>query len=412
MPFLRPTSVLSFLVSLSSLSLSIDARAERILVKNPQTFSLGDRVVQSLTFGNDTYAVVETSSERQFARLRESSEAASQEMQIEIPEETAANEPNPAAWHTTAMRYAELPGMFNGFGVLVAVLDTGVDYTHPNLRDRIYWNMREIPGNFVDDDQNGYIDDVRGWDFDGKDADPMDGRESGVAHGTHCAGIIAAAPDAATGAMGVAPGVTLMPLRIIGSDSRGFLSNAAAAIKYAVDNGARILSNSWNVRKNWTWYDPSDANLALLRAAVQYASDHGAIFVAAAGNDTVDLDTERPETAHFPQSFEGIENFLLVAASDAKGAPARFTDFGVKKVGVAAPGVDIVSTVPDGFEAMSGTSMATPLVAGALARGLGSVYPSPRQAIDRLVETSDPAETWKEKVRSGGVVNLYRYLHP
>jgi thermitase len=384
------------------------AHAERFVLKNPTGNFVG-KTVQTLKFGDDTYVVVEAP---RFSNLTAtfsgSAESVTEDLQVGIPadETKPAEETATKAWHPAAMKYAQLPALRNGQNIIVAVLDTGVDYNHPALKDHIYTNAKEIPGNGIDDDGNGFIDDVHGYDFDSKDGDPIDGDQ----HGTHCAGIIGSSPDTVTGAMGVAQGVKIMPVRIIGDEARGFLSNAAAGIKYAVDNGAKVLSNSWRVYRSWNSFDPSEPNLAILRAAIEYAGSKGVIFVAASGNETLDMDTGLERDPLFPAGFSGLSNMVVVAASNSTGSMASFSNFGARYVGVAAPGEDIISTVPGGsFQSMSGTSMATPLVAGSLARGL-SANLSSTDAAERLVTTSSQSPTWTNKVRAGGVIDLMKYL--
>jgi len=385
------------------------AHAERFVLKNPVGTFVG-KTVQTLKFGEDTYVIVEAPRfSNLMASFKGSAESVTEDLRVAIP----ADESQPAedlarkAWHVDAMKYSQLPATRNGQNVIVAVLDTGVDYNHPALRDHIFKNAREVPANGIDDDGNGFIDDVHGYDFDAKDGDPIDGDQ----HGTHCAGIIGSSPDSVTGAMGVAQGVKIMPIRIIGDEARGFLSNAAAGIKYAVDNGAKVLSNSWRVYRSWGSFDPSEPNLAILRAAIEYAGSKGAIFVAASGNESLNMDTSFERDPLYPAGFTGLANMVVVAASESRGGMASFSNYGAKYVTVAAPGEDIISTVPGGaFQSMSGTSMATPLVAGSLARGLSGSDLTAADAAERLVTTSTRSPLWTNKVRSGGVVDLLKYL--
>lgn len=385
------------------------AHAERFVLKNPTGTFVG-KTVQTLKFGEDTYVVVEAPRfSNLMASFHGSAESVSEDLQVGIPsDETQPSEDLARkAWHVDAMKYSQLPATRNGQNIVVAVLDTGVDYNHPALRDHIFSNTKELPGNGLDDDGNGFIDDVHGYDFDSKDGDPIDGDQ----HGTHCAGIIGSSPDAATGAMGVAQGVKIMPIRIIGDEARGFLSNAAAGIKYAVDNGAKVLSNSWRVYRSWGSFDPTDPNLAILRAAIEYAGSKGAIFVAASGNESLNMDTGLERDPLYPAGFTGLANMVVVAASESRGGMAGFSNYGAKYVTVAAPGEDIISTVPGGaFQSMSGTSMATPLVAGSLARGLSGTSLTAVDAAERLVTTSSQSPLWTNKVRAGGVVDLMKYL--
>jgi subtilisin family serine protease len=384
------------------------AHAERFVLKNPKGPVAG-HTIQMLKFGADAYVVVETPKTNSLlATLSLNSEAASEELRVTIPNDGLRGAVGgEKAWHPDAMKYDQLPVTRDGHDVIVAVIDTGVDYNHPALKDHIFANPKEIPANGIDDDKNGFVDDVHGYDFDSKKGDPMDGDR----HGTHCAGVIGATKDPATNAQGVAPGVKIMAVRIIGADQKGFLSNAAAGIKYAVDNGAKVLSNSWRVYRSWNNFDPSDANVALLRAAIDYANQHGVIFVAASGNESIDMDSSSiTNDPMFPGGFDGLPTLLVVAASDQSGAMASFSNYGATHVSVAAPGDEILSTGPGGqWATMSGTSMAAPLIAGSIARGLSGGLPM-NEAINRLITTSSQSSAWTSKVKGGGVVDLVKYL--
>ena len=156
--------------------------------------------------------------------------------------------------------------------------------------------------------------------------------------------------------------------------------------------------------------DPSDANLQLLKEAIQYAGEHGAIFVVAAGNESLDMDKLLVNDPLYPAGFQGLNNMIVVAASDQKGDRAYFSNYGENYVSVAAPGDEIISTIPGGsWESMSGTSMATPLVAGAVARGLSGKL-SMGEAIRKIQSTSNPATSWQGKVKAGGVIDLTKFL--
>jgi subtilisin family serine protease len=199
-----------------------------------------------------------------------------------------------------------------------------------------------------------------------------------------------------------------MPVRIIGSNYSGFISDAAAAVKYAVDNGANVLSNSWRVYKSWGF--SNDESVEMLRAAIAYAGERNVIFVGAAGNESLNLDNHEQLDPIYPIALPGLTNMFLVAASDEATAPTYFTNYGARYVHVAAPGNNIQSTVPGAsFEEMSGTSMATPLVAGAIARALSGGM-SMEEAMQKLIATSEAAPAWTDKVQGGGVIRLVEYL--
>jgi subtilisin family serine protease len=215
--------------------------------------------------------------------------------------------------------------------VLVGVIDTGIDINHPDLQKMIWTNPGEIPNNGIDDDHNGYVDDVHGWDFYNKDNsvyDPLDGD----VHGTHVSGTIAGAMEGTSfntnkGVVGVAPNVKIVPLKFLGPDG-GTTADAIAAIDYAQKLGIKILNNSWGGSEN----DP------LLEEAIK---NYNGLFVVAAGNDAANIDSVKT----YPASYDS-PNILSVAALDNQGALASFSNYGANSVDVAAPGVNILSTVP------------------------------------------------------------------
>lgn len=220
--------------------------------------------------------------------------------------------------------------------VVVAVLDSGVAREHPEMNDNtnnnIWVNSAEQNGtDGEDDDGNGYVDDIYGWDFWDNDATPVDYNN----HGTHIAGIIAALGDNNAGITGVNWRAKIMALRIGGVV--GTVGEAAEAIIYAVDNGAHILNASWGGSDfSQTEYD-----------AIEYADEHGVLLVAAAGNGGDDLiGDDNDHTPEYPASYD-LPNIISVAATDQDDALAEFSNFGVNSVDVAAPGINIYSTVPE-----------------------------------------------------------------
>lgn len=214
-------------------------------------------------------------------------------------------------------------------GVIVAVVDTGIDVDHPDLKANIWRNRNEIPGNGRDDDRNGCVDDVRGYDFaneDGTVYDPEDGDQ----HGTHVAGIIGAKGDNATGIAGVNWDVTIMPVKALGPWGGGDYE-CAAAVVYAVDNGAQVVNCSWG----GTEYS------RVLLAAFDYAAARGVLCVAAAGNWGANIDRD----PHYPASFDSTA-VIAVAATDDDDSLAWWSNYGADSVDIAAPGVDVTSTLP------------------------------------------------------------------
>ncbi len=269
-------------------------------------------------------------------------------------------------------------------GVIVAVVDTGVDYTHPDLAPNIWHNPGEIPGNGIDDDGNGYIDDTIGWDFvdatggasdedyQTPDNDPMD-KEG---HGTHVAGIIGAVANNGIGIAGVAWRCQIMPVRAGYKTPSGDgvlqSADAAQAIIYAVENGARVINLSWG--------DSRKSNL--IEDAITFAVNRGALICAAAGN-------ENTSSLVYPAASDS-NAVIAVGATDSQDRKASFSNYG-DWVDVFAPGVDIYSTYLDNsYREMSGTSMATPQVSG-LAALLFSYLPelTPSEVKVRIMRSAD-----------------------
>lgn len=233
--------------------------------------------------------------------------------------------------------------------IVVAVIDTGIDYEHEDLSANIWHNTDEIAGNGVDDDHNGLVDDVMGYDFVNRDTDPMDDNK----HGTHCAGIIGARSDNLTGITGISPNVSLMPLKVLAANGSGSTLNIFYGFKYAVENGARIISMSLGgYGFNYLSY-----------YGAYYAYKNNVLVVAAAGNEANNNDADPVYPAGFPFS-----NIIAVASTGTKDTLSGFSNYGARSVDIAAPGEGIYSTVPgDGYASLSGTSMATPFVSGTAA---------------------------------------------
>jgi subtilisin family serine protease len=277
--------------------------------------------------------------------------------------------------------------------IVVAVLDTGVDYTHPDLAGNIWINPGEIPNNGIDDDGNGYVDDVYGYDFINNDNDPMD--DNG--HGTHCAGIIGALGNNGIGVAGVNWKVKIMPLKFLRADGTGDTAASLNAIAYARRMGADIISCSWGGK----------AKSQALRDAI---ASTNALFPCAAGNEGSDND----KTPHYPSGFD-LPQIISVAASDAKDGIPAFSNYGATKVDVAAPGDWIMSTYPTSlghqYVKMKGTSMATPFVSG-LAALLLAKEPSltPAKLKARIMDTVDKLPGFAGKTVSGGRINVYKAL--
>ena len=254
----------------------------------------------------------------------------------------------PEAWDKTTGRKE----------ILVAIIDTGIDYNHPDLANNIWTNPDEIPNNNRDDDNNGYVDDVHGYDFINNDPDPMDDNR----HGTHVAGTVGAVGNNNRGVVGVNWTVKLMALKFLSATGSGSTADAAEAIIYAADNGALITNNSWG----------GGGFSRTLKDAIEYARDKGVLFVAAAGNESKDND----DSPNYPSNYD-LENVIAVAASTDRDGMASFSNWGNQTVDLAAPGEDIYSTTPSNtYQSLSGTSMATPHVAGAAGLIWAYYYPN------------------------------------
>lgn len=286
--------------------------------------------------------------------------------------------------------------------VLVGVLDTGIDYNHPDLFEN-YWsnpgetgldqNGQDKRSNGIDDDNNGYVDDWRGWDFINNDNDPLDDNN----HGTHCAGIIGARSNNGIGISGVNWNVSMVGLKVFDSEGLTTTDAIVGAIEYATSIGVDLTSNSWG----------GGAYSQLIYDAIKKAEENGILFVAAAGNSSQNTDEE----IIYPSGYE-IDNIISVASTDHNDNISDFSNYGIRTVDVAAPGTDIYSTViNDDYSMMSGTSMAAPHVAGIAALIMGA-YPgiSYKEVKARILYNTDMKESLFDKVWTGGRVNAYLSL--
>jgi subtilisin family serine protease len=278
----------------------------------------------------------------------------------------------------------------------VAVVDTGVSYKHPDLAGNA-WKNPVDPLNGLDDDGDGFSDDVFGADFFSNDSDPED--DGG--HGTHVAGIIGAQGNNAVGVTGVSWDVNVMSLKFLDENGEGNTADAANAIDYAVAHGARVINASWG--------GPSFSQA--LYGSIRRAGERGTLVVAAAGNEGVNADS----SPDYPAAFD-LPNIVSVAATDRSDRLLDFSNYGAKSVDLAAPGDDITSTVPtvtdpSGYAAFSGTSMAAPFVSGAAALYLSKF---PQAGVDQikaaLLQTVDKLPTLAGKTVSGGRLNVARAL--
>lgn len=269
---------------------------------------------------------------------------------------TLPNDPDTQKqWSIAKVRAAE--AWQEGVGsknIVVAVIDTGVDVAHSDLKDNIWVNKKEVPGNQKDDDGNGYVDDIHGYDFAEDDSDPTDKTSTqNPGHGTHCAGILGAVGDNGKGISGMSQRVSIMAVRFLNENGAGDLMNAVKAIDYAANNGAHIMSASWGAAVPASQAKP-------ITEAISRANDKGVLFIAAASNDGKNNDRFEVYPANTP-----LPNVITVAASTNSDTKPSWSNYGQAKVSVAAPGEEIYSTVPnEKYQNLSGTSMATPLVSG------------------------------------------------
>ena len=289
----------------------------------------------------------------------------------------------PSAWDYTT----------GSSSLIVAIIDTGINYNHPDLAANIWTNTKEIPGNGIDDDGDGVIDDVHGYNAITDSGDPMD--DNG--HGTHCAGTIGGVGNNGTGVAGINWNVKLLPVKFLSSSGSGSLWDAVKALQYVrklKDRGEPIVlsSNSWGGGGYYqTLYDEINAS-----------RNSGLLFVAAAGNSGINSDA----SPQYPAAYD-LDNIVSVAAIDSNGAIASFSNYGATTVDIGAPGVGISSTWFDGsYKSLSGTSMATPHVSGALAlfkAYSGALTASQLKAV--LLNSALPNSSLAGKVLSNGELN-------
>ncbi len=290
----------------------------------------------------------------------------------------------PAAWNVST-----------GTGqTIVAVIDSGIDVTHPDLAGNLWTNPGEVAGNGRDDDGDGYIDDVHGVNFVTNTGDPSDT----LGHGTHVAGIVGAVGNNGVGGSGINPHAKIMPLKFIGPDG-GVTSNAVRAVNYAVAHGAKVINESWG----GSGYD------APLADAIARAAQAGVVVVNSAGNYASNNDAAPFYPANYTTQFD---NVVSVAAANAAGRLTNYSNFGATTVTLAAPGDNVSSTLPGGrYGLLSGTSMAAPMVSGAISL-LWDVHPdwTYRQVLAKLRASVDLDASLVGKTATGGRLNLARLL--
>jgi subtilisin family serine protease len=270
---------------------------------------------------------------------------------------------------------------------VIAIIDTGLDYNHQDITGNAWTNPGEIQGNGQDDDGNGYVDDIHGYDFANNDSDPYDDNS----HGTHCGGTIGGQGNNGIGVVGVNWNCRLVGVKFLSGGGSGTTEGAIAAVQYCAANEFKVSNNSWGGGGfSQSLYD-----------GIQNAGDQfNHVFVAAAGNSG-------SNGASYPAAYD-CTNIISVAASDSNENRASFSQYHISEVDLAAPGVDVVSTVPgNGYDSYSGTSMATPHVAG----GVGLVYSvmgdsSAEEIIDLILSTVRPVSAWNGLTATGGILDV------
>jgi len=278
--------------------------------------------------------------------------------------------------------------------ITVAVIDTGMDYNHPELKDNVFRNEADCFSDGIDHDGNGFVNDCHGWNFAGVSTnDPMDDNE----HGTHVSGTIGANGDGGGKIAGVNWHTSIMPVKFLTGSGSGTLDDAVKAIQYATKMKVKVMSNSWGGGGfSQTMFD-----------AITEAKTKGILFVAAAGNDSTNSDS----SPHYPAGYQ-VDNVISVAATTNRDTLATFSTFGKRTVHIAAPGHKIYSSIPGGkYDNFSGTSMATPHVSGAAAlvwgANTGLTY---AEVKDRLLRSRDYIPSLTRKVASSGRLNVYNAL--
>ncbi|CBZ54586.1 putative subtilisin-like protease [Neospora caninum Liverpool] len=303
----------------------------------------------------------------------------------------------PSRWGTEAPSAWEIwTGANMQKRLTVAVIDSGVDYRHPDLKNMIWHNEDEICNNGIDDDRNGLVDDCLGWDFIHGDNDPDD--DNG--HGTASAGIIAAEPNNHIGMAGICWGCEIMILKALNKDIKGTVSSFARAIDYALGKGVKISNNSYGGR---------GSGFHGLEQAVERARAAGMVFVAAAGNYNGNNDNDKDPV--FPASYL-LDNIISVAAITRSGSLANFSSYGKTQVDIAAPGAQIMSTSLSGtYRSVEGTSFAVPFVSGAVAL-VWSRFPylPYREVIDRILRNAKYNPQLQGYIATSGVLDIRKAL--
>ncbi len=420
-------AVSAFTLTLSIHALKPEINKNRIVVKIKEGMSLPDSslIKSKKHFFNNTYVLY--TSDVQALKTELESHPAIKSTQFDYfsgrkslpsPTETVSLKRSeakngmfndPAISRLYAFKGATSNGMevisaYEAFGrkgdseVIVAVVDTGVDYNHEDLKDIMWVNKDEIPGNGIDDDNNGYVDDIYGIntlvrDADGNATSDMMDKHS---HGTHVSGTIGATQNNGIGIAGVASNVKIMGIRTVPNSGDETDVDVAEAFLYAAKMGAKVINCSFGKKHN-------EGGL-LVQETIEYiGNEYGVLVVAAAGNDSSNND----RSPKYPASFNN-DNLLVVASSTKYGSLSYFSNYGIKTVDIAAPGSGVYSTTPGNrYSNMSGTSMASPNTAGVAAEVLSrNPELSPVELKQKLIDTVTKKSRYQSRVVSGGLVNL------
>ena len=279
--------------------------------------------------------------------------------------------------------------------VIVAVIDTGVDLEHPDLVDNLWINSGEVEGDGIDNDGNGYVDDVHGYDFRHRDGNPED--EWG--HGTLISGIIGAQGNNSVGTSGVAWHVQMMELKVFGASGGARLDDYVAAVRYAVANGANIINASWIIPPQ-----AGDAEIESLKTAIEEAQNAGVIVMAAAGNNAQDLD----QSPLYPASYsEYLSNVVSVGGLSLEGGLWNESNYGEHSVTLMAAAEDVVGTYLDNqYATLTGTSAATAIVSGVAALMLAQQPElSPNEIVDDMIQNGIHSDEMVGKSVSASILN-------
>lgn len=282
-----------------------------------------------------------------------------------------------------------------GQNTVIGIIDSGIDYDHPQLANRLAKNYAELNGKIgVDDDSNGYIDDFLSWNFASNTSDVADH----LGHGTHVAGIIAAEHTSTIGSVkGIAPSATVLPISFIDSSGSGYISDAIRSIDYAISRRVNIINASWG----------GGGCSSILQEKINSLAANGILFISASGNAGNNID----RILEYPASLN-LKNQITVGAVDSNGFITSFSNYGLINVHLLAPGSNILSTYPSSTtHALSGTSMATPFVAAATAL-LKSYRPSADYSLIKQALIAS-ATNYDYPVQSQGKLNIgaaYQWL--